>query len=134
MKPNLIRVRDVMRTDFETIDGMATIEAAIARMKAVDSRCLMVSKRDEDDEYGILLLSSIARRVVAHNLPPSRVNVYEIMAKPLISVHPDMRVHHCAQLFARLKLSRTPVIDRDQQVVGIVSYSNLVFDGMLQEI
>ena len=133
MKPNLVRVRDVMRTDFETIDGMATIEDAVRRMKAIDSRCLMVNKRDEDDEHGILLLASIARRVVAHNLSPARVNVYEIMAKPLISVRPEMRIHHCAQLFARLNLSRTPVIDQDQQVVGIVSYANLVLNAMLPD-
>jgi len=134
MKPNMVRVRDVMRTDFETIDGMATIEDAIRRMKDTNSRCLVVKKRDENDEHGILLLSSIARKVVGPNLSPARVNVYEIMAKPLISVHPDMRIHHCAQLFARLKLSRTPVIDREGEIVGIVSYSNLVLSGLLVDI
>ena len=103
-------------------------------MKAIDSRCLIVKKRDADDEHGILLLSSIARRVVGPNLSPARVNVYEIMAKPLISVHPEMRIHHCAQLFARLNLSRTPVIDRDGDIVGIVSYANLVLSGLLREL
>ena len=133
MKSDLVMVKDVMRTDFETIDGMATIDEAVRLMKAIDSRCLMVKKRNELDEHGILLLSSIARRVVAHNLAPARINVYEIMAKPLISVRPEMRIHHCAQLFARLKLSRTPVIDQNQQVVGIVSYANLVLNAMLPE-
>lgn len=134
MKPNMVRVRDVMRTDFGTIDGMATIEDAIRRMKEIDSRCLIVKKREEDDEYGILLLSSIARRVVGPNLAPARINVYEIMAKPLISVHPEMRIHHCAQLFARLNLSRTPVIDRGGEIVGIVSYANLALSALLQDI
>ena len=134
MKKELIRVRDVMRTDFGTVDGMATVEDAIRRMRETDARCLIVNKRDEQDEYGILLISDIARKVLAPNLSPARLNVYEIMAKPLISVHPGMRIHHCAQLFDRFSLSRAPVIDAGSEVLGIVSYSHLVLNGLCQDV
>ena len=133
MKKQTISVRDVMRTDFGTVAGMATVQEAVRRMKDTDARCLIVDKRDDQDEYGILLVSDIARKVLAQNLSPARINVYEIMAKPVISVHPDMRIHHCAQLFDRFDLSRAPVIDAGGKVLGIVSYSHLVLAGLFQD-
>ena len=134
MKTNTIRVNDVMRTDYGAVDGMTTVQEAIQLMKKTDARCLIVNKRDEQDEYGFLLVSDIARKVLAQDLSPARINVYEIMAKPVISVHPGMRIHHCAQLFDRFNLSRAPVIDADGVVLGIVSYSHLVLSGLCQDI
>ena len=134
MSGERIRVGDVMRNDFGTVDGMATVSQAIALMQESDSRCLVVNKRDEHDEYGIILVSDIARKVVAPNLSPERINVYEIMAKPVVSVHPGMRIHHCAQLFDRFGLSRAPVIDASGNVVGVVSYSHLVLSGLCQDL
>ena len=134
MKTNTIKIRDVMRADFGAVDGMATVQEAIRVMKRTDARCLIVKKRDEMDEYGILLVSDIARKVLAKDLSPERINVYEIMAKPVISVHPDMRIHHCAQLFDRFNLSRAPVIDCEGVMLGIVSYSHLVLSGLCQDV
>jgi hypothetical protein len=43
-----------------------------------------VDKRNDNDEYGMVLISDIAKLVLAKDRSPDRVNVYEIMAKPLI--------------------------------------------------
>ena len=134
MSNEVVRVRDVMRAGMSKVDGMATVQDAIHLMKETDARCLIVNKRDETDEYGVLLVSDIARKVLAQNLSPARINVYEIMAKPVISVHPSMRIHHCAQLFDRFNLSRAPVIDDGGEVVGIVSYSHLVLSGLCRDV
>ncbi|MCB1853479.1 MAG: CBS domain-containing protein, partial [Halieaceae bacterium] len=60
-----------------------------------------------------------------------RVNVYEIMSKPVISVDPNMDVRHCARLFDSFGLSCAPVIENDQ-VLGIVTYNELVFNGLCE--
>jgi CBS domain-containing protein len=127
-----VRVRDVMKRDFDTVDGMALVKEAIRKMRHGESKCLIVPKRDEDDEIGILLVSDIARLVLAKDRSPERVNVYEIMAKPVISVDPEMDIRYCARLFARFDLSRAPVV-ADGEVVGIVSFTDLVMKGLLGE-
>ena len=99
-------------------------------MKHVETKCLIVDKRHDDDEYGMLLISDIARHVVAHDRSPDRVNVYEVMAKPVISVDPDMDIRYCARLFDRFDLSRAPVIDRNRQISGIVSFTDIVLKGL----
>jgi len=125
----LIRVRDVMKTDFGTIDGVATIADALKKMKSLKTAVLIVNKRNEDDEYGMLTSGDIARHVLAKDRAPDRVNVYEIMTKPVISVHPDMDIRYCSRLFANYNLVRAPVLENNQ-VVGMVSPNSLVLDGL----
>ena len=125
----VIRVRDVMKTKFDMVDGMATISQALQKMKHVDTKCLVVDKRHEDDEYGILLISDIARKVLAQDLSPDRVNVYEIMAKPVAFVDPQMDIRYCARFLDNFKLSRVPVID-SRKVIGIVSFTDLILKGL----
>jgi len=130
---DIIRVRSVMKTHFDQVDGMLTIEEAITSMKHVETKALVVKKRNDDDEYGLLLLSDIARKVLARDRAPDRVNVYEVMAKPVISVDPDMDIRYCARLLERFQLSRALVIENDS-VVGIVSLTDLVLKGLCRSI
>ena len=125
----VIRVKDVMKTDFGTIDGIATVADALKQMKTLKTAVLIVNKRHEDDEYGMLTSGDIARHVLAKDRAPDRVNVYEIMSKPVISVHPDMDIRYCSRLFANYNLVRAPVLENNK-VVGMVSPNSLVLDGL----
>ncbi len=125
----IVRVRDVMKKKFDMVDGMATISEALNTMKHVETKCLIVDKRHNDDEYGMLLISDIARHVLAQNRSPDRVNVYEIMAKPVITVDPAMDIKYCARLFERFQLSRAPVTENDK-VMGVISFTDMVLKGV----
>jgi len=107
----IVRVRDVMKTEFDIIDGRVTVMEALRTMKHVDTKSLIVDKRNEEDEYGMVLISDIAKLVLAKDRSPDRVNVYEIMAKPLLPVDPDMDIRYCARYFQNFGLSRAPVIE-----------------------
>ncbi|MDD2723807.1 MAG: CBS domain-containing protein [Methylovulum sp.] len=128
-KPQVIRVKDVMKTDFGRIDGIATVAEALHIMKSQKTSVLIVNKRHEDDEYGIINSGDIARHVLAKDRAPERVNVYEIMSKPVISVHPEMDIRYCSRLFADYNLVRAPVI-ANREVIGMVSPNSLVLDGL----
>ncbi|MEE9411887.1 MAG: CBS domain-containing protein [Methylococcales bacterium] len=118
-----------MKTSFVTIDRTATISDALLTMKREKTAVLVVNPRDEDDEYGLLTAGEIARHVMAQDRAPERVNVYEIMTKPVISIPPQMDIRYCARLFARYDLIRAPVIE-ERKVIGIVSPAGLVLDGL----
>jgi predicted transcriptional regulator len=81
----------------------------------------------------MLLFSDIAKQVLATDRAPERVNVYEIMSKPVIFVRPDMTIRYCARLFERVGISHAPVIEGDK-VIGIVSYYLLVLEGLSGQI
>ena len=92
-------VRDCMRTEVTTVDGRLDVLSALKIMKKVGATSLIVNRRDEDDEYGMLLFSDVAKEVIAKDRAPERVNVYEIMSKPVLTVRPDMGIRYCARLF-----------------------------------
>ena len=131
MQKKVITAQDVMHTKHLELDGMATVKEALDAMKAENASVVIVKKRHEHDAFGILLLSDIAKKVLARDRASRRVNVYEIMSKPVISLDPDMDVRHCARLFDRFGLSNVPVIENGE-VIGIVSYNELVFDGLCE--
>ena len=51
------------------------------------------------------------------------------MNKPLIGIDPDMDIRYCARLFERYQLNRAAVVE-NREVIGIVSYADIVIKGM----
>ena len=127
----VIRVREVMKLQVDIVQGMMTVKDALATMKHIETKALIVDKRHDDDEYGIVMLSDIAKLVLATDRAPERVNVYEVMSKPVICIDPDMDIRYCARLFDKFGLSRAPVVE-NRKVVGIVSFTDMVLNGMVQ--
>lgn len=124
-----ISVREAMREDVSFIDGRENVHKALQAMRDGKATSLVVEKRSDHDEYGILTLSDIAKQVIARDRSPDRVHVFEIMTKPVVSVHPDMDVRYCARLFEQFNIRRAPVIE-DQKVIGIISYYHLVLESL----
>ena len=128
-----VRVRDVMKHHVDLVDGLTTVADALRQMKHVETKALIVMKRHPDDEFGIVLISDIARQVLAKDRSPERVNIYEIMSKPVVSVDPEMDIRYCARMFDRFGLSRAPVIEAGQ-IIGVVSHTDMVLKGLYREI
>lgn len=128
----VVRVRDVMMDTYAIVEGLTTVAEAVEIAKHRQVKALIVNKRHDDDEYGIVLMNDIAKKVLAIDRSPRRTNVYEIMTKPALSVSATMDVRYCARLFERFGISRAPVIE-DGKVLGMVSYNNIVLNGMLRD-
>jgi CBS domain-containing protein len=126
-----VRVRDVMKNQVDVVDGKMTVMEALSKMRYVETKALIVEKRNENDEYGIVVLSDIAKHVLAKDRSPHRVNIYEIMSKPVISVRPDMDIRYCARLFEQFGLARVPVIE-NERIIGMVSFTDMVLKGLVE--
>jgi len=127
MSHKLVQVKDVMTTDnYQFADGMMTVAEGIKLAKEHNVTALIINKRNAQDEYGLVMLADIAKEVLAKDRSPDRVNLYEIMAKPLMSVLPEMDVRYCARLFERFSIHLAPVVE-NKEVIGMVDYTNMVF-------
>ncbi|QIR14781.1 CBS domain-containing protein [Shewanella aestuarii] len=125
-----IRNRDVLSQDFAMVDGTHTVSEAIAVASHKQVKILVVNKRTKHDEYGLVLMSDIARKVLAQDKSPERTNVYEIMIKPVFSVSADMDVRYTARLFERFGINKAPVVE-DGNIMGFVTYDDIVLKGMI---
>ena len=125
MHKHTITAREVMRVDIFEIEGQATVTDAIRVFNENRVRLLVVKKRDEFDAYGVVLLSDVVKKVLAKDRAPDRVNLYEIMSKPIVSVEPNMDVRYCARLLSQFSLSHTLVVESGK-VIGMIGYKELL--------
>ena len=122
----LIKVGDLMASELHDINGLATVAEAIALMKQHNVNSLVVKRRDDTDEVGVVETYDIARQVIARNRAPERVNVYEIMSKPVLTLPPDMLARYAVRLLVRFDVSRAIVVDQGRNPIGIVTVGDLV--------
>ena len=121
-----IRVSDIMGAEVHAIDGLATVAEALAMMKRLQISSLVVNRRHDDDEPGLITVSDLAREVVARDRAPERVNVYEVMAKPALTVRSGMLARYAVRLLVQFHVSRALVVDDAGTPRGLVTLRDLV--------
>lgn len=120
-----ISVRDVMNHEPECIEGLATIEEALQRMRTRGISSLVVNRRDAQDEFGLLLIADIAREVIGKNRPPARTNVYEIATKPAPALNAEMHIKYAIRHMARFDITHALALS-GRDLAGIVTLRDMV--------
>ena len=128
----ILRVQDIMPTEVHSIDGLATVANAIVLMRRHGVSSLVVPRHRDDDEFGLVLVSDIAHKVIVENRAPERVNVYEVMSKPVLTLPSEMQARYAVRLLVRFGISRAVVVDHDRNPVGLATMRDLVL-GHVEE-
>jgi len=126
MNTSYTSVREVMTESPILVDGLATVREAVDLMRARQVSSLIINKRYDGDEYGILVITDIAERLISTNRSPDRTNVYEIMSKPVLTVDAQMNIRYAVRMLHQFNLSRALVVDQGE-LCGIVTLRDLVF-------
>ncbi len=122
-------VREVMTPNPVMVDGLATVSEAVDLMRENGISSLIINKRDDADEYGVLAVHDVAEHVISQNRSPDRVSVYEIMSKPVLSVDVDMNLKYAVRLLFRFKLTRALVLENGK-IAGLVTLRDMVLRSM----
>jgi len=122
----IIIVEEVMSSSIYMINSMATIRDAVMLIDDKNVSSLVVERRDERDEFGILTIRDIAREVVAKDRAAERTNVYEVMQKPILTIKRDMNIKYAVALLTRFGVSRSIVVDHESTPVGVVTLRDMV--------
>jgi signal-transduction protein with cAMP-binding, CBS, and nucleotidyltransferase domain len=126
MSHKIVQVKDAMTENgYQFAEGMLTVAEGIKLAREHNAKAIIINKRHDNDEYGLVMLADIAKQVIAKDRSPERVNLYEIMAKPILSVPSSMDVRYCARLFERFGVHTAPVIENNN-IVGMVDYTDMV--------
>ena len=121
-----VPVEEIMARTVHIVDGLATVRDAIAKLVEHGVSSLIVARSDDHDEYGVVHVADIARKVITENLSPDRVQVYEIMSKPVLTVPAEMNIKYAIRHLVEFKRSRAAVINHDRELVGIVTLRDMV--------
>lgn len=118
-------VKDIMETDVKTISPMAPLKEALKIMKENNLRSLVVDKQHEHDTYGIITHTGILKAIFAEEGDIDLLNVYDIAAKPALSISKEVEIKYAAKMMVNFGVKRLLVIDNNQ-IEGIVSMSDII--------
>lgn len=125
METAFVKVEDVMQTSVHMISGVASLKDAITEMSRHNVSSVVIDRRHDGDEFGVLTVIEIATLAIAKNRSLERTNVYEIMTKPTLTLDPKMNVKYAIRLLTRLEHRRALVTD-ENGVLGLVTLRDLV--------
>lgn len=118
-----MKAADIMTANVVTIDRWMSIAEAASVMQWNNVRALIVNRDSEEDAYGIITQTDIAR-AIADARNSETTHVAEVMTKPCIVVNPDLAVEHIIKLFAKAKIHFAPVIQN--KLLGIISVTDIL--------
>ena len=119
-----MKVRDIMTSEelaTATLDN--TLEEIANMMR--DENVGAIPVLDEDDNLaGIITDRDIVVRAIAEGQDPCSCTAEEILSEELHTIEPDAALEEAADLMARHKIRRLPVVE-DGTIVGIISLGDI---------
>lgn len=102
-------------------------ETDVARVAKLmtDNECGAIAICDGTRVVGIVTDRDIVTRGVATGADPKTLPVADVMTRNLILVHDDDRVERAVHLMESRHIRRLPVIDEEEQIVGMISMTDM---------
>jgi CBS domain-containing protein len=117
-----MKVSDVMTPDVRIAKPDQTVEQAACVMAEIDVGVLPVA--DDNRLIGMITDRDIAVRCVAKG-KGADAKVRDIMSAEVKYCFADQDIEEVAENMADIRVRRLPVVDRNKQLVGIISLSDL---------
>ena len=119
-------INEIMTRDPDYVDPNAPVGDVARRMRDGDFGMLPVAENDK--LIGIVTDRDLALRVLADN-KGADTPVREAMSDKVYYLYDDLAVEQAAQNMAEMAVRRMPVVDRDKNLVGVVSLGDLADKG-----
>jgi CBS domain-containing protein len=111
--------------DVVTIEATASLTDAARRMDTANIGMLPVV--DNGRVKGVITDRDIVIRAVARAADPRTTKVGDCLSGGTISAHPDWTTDRAMQAMAQAQVGRLPVLDDDDELVGVVTLSSMAF-------
>ena len=117
-----MKITDVMTTDIQTVSPADTAQQAATFMLQADTGSIPVCEGDRI--VGMITDRDIAVRGTAKGLGPD-AQVRDLMSNDVICAKCNDSVEDIARAMADRQVRRMPVVDADQNLVGMISLGDL---------
>jgi CBS domain-containing protein len=122
-----MQVQEIMTQPVDTIDPSTTSREAARRMRDENIGALPV--RENGELIGMVTDRDIVARAVAENSLPSNTAVSAVMSQGIYYCFEDDSLEEAARIMAEHQVRRLPVLNRAQQLVGIIAIADIARSG-----
>jgi len=116
--------RDLMQADVKTVTEKTSLRDAARMMYEGGVSSLVVERKDESDAFGIITRKDVVEGLVSLEIDDRALLVEDVMAKPAITVAPELSIGHCLQMMRMAGVRRIPVVDAEG-LVGMLSNTDV---------
>jgi CBS domain-containing protein len=116
-------VRDVMTKEPRVVRRDTSVQEVVATMSKYDISSVIVVQ--EKRPVGMITHKDIVSKIVQTRIPPDAVKAIEVMTTPVVTISEDASIEEAARLMSKKHIKKL-VIVRDNEVVGIITSSDLV--------
>lgn len=127
-----MKVKDIMTHDPHVISPGETISQAAKLMKELNVGSLPVC--DGTRLVGMITDRDITTRSTAEGSNPLSIQVSEVMTPKVRFCFEDQDISEAAKLMQDEQIRRLPVLDRQKQMVGIISLGDLSVDADMDKL
>lgn len=120
-----IKVRDIMKKEFKTIEKDASLNEAIIKMTKENIGALVVQPTEKKEPFGIITRKDIIY-AYASGKDLNTTKVGEISKSPLAIVSPGMPIFYAAKMMKNLNVKHLAVFN-GMEIVGILSNVDIIF-------
>jgi CBS domain-containing protein len=121
--PMSLEVQDIMISKVVTGRVSISVKEAVDIMNEHGIGCLVVVEKEIP--VGIVTERDLLKRVLAEFKDPRKINVQEIMSKPLIVGKPDMLIEEVIKLMIDKKIKKLPIVENGK-LLGLVTLTDIV--------
>jgi len=107
-----------------TVTPETTIHEALVKMEEISAGTALVV--NDGKLAGIFSERDVIRKVILQGKSIANIPVKEIMSTDLTTVTPDKSLDECMQLMTEKRIRHLPVLNNDNEIVGIVSIGDVV--------
>lgn len=118
-----MKVATVM-TKNPVVAAASTYLSEVAR-KMLDNDVGEIPVVHDGKPIGVVTDRDIVVRLVAHGQDPKQVRAQDCMTSPALTVEEGADLKECADLMARERIRRVPVVDASGSLCGIVALADL---------
>jgi|SRR3954470_7058661 CBS domain-containing protein len=122
-----MKIREIMTPDAQCVRPDETLVDAASLMRQLDVGVLPVC--DGENVVGMITDRDIAIRAVADARHPATTMVREIMSPGTIVVYDDQDVDDAVRIMEEHQIRRAPVMNREDELIGIVSLGDIAVDA-----
>lgn len=118
-----MKVATVM-TKNPVVAAASTYLSEVAR-KMLDNDVGEIPVVHDGKPIGVVTDRDIVVRLVAHGQDPKQVRAQDCMTSPALTIDQNADLKDCAELMARERIRRVPVVDAGGNLCGIVALADL---------
>lgn len=118
-------VEDMMVADVVTISPMAKLREAMEVMRDRNIKSLVVERRSGSDAWGMLTYTMLLRTIVYEEGDIDLINVYDIAAKPALSVPRQLDIRQAVSMMLQIGVKRL-IVTNNNELKGILTMNDII--------